>query len=216
MGVSANITSLPQPAPIMLPQTTDHSTDQVSLNTTTSGSHTGNNTYFPVQIGSSLDQMHTPHQIVGIASDITVNVTQNIKEKIKKGDYVDLASLLTNNQHHDSKQTMIFQQGELILQPDQNYKKIFSIDTAAFIIVTSIYCSAHPEKFQDFLKYMSMVQLGASRCANLGWKMYDEQFRLRKAQDPTSSWSLVDHELWLIYMNNIKSSPGTGNQMVFF
>jgi hypothetical protein len=53
MGVSANITSLPQPAPIMLPQTTDHSTDQVSLNTTTSGSHTGNNTYLPVQIGSS-------------------------------------------------------------------------------------------------------------------------------------------------------------------
>ena len=45
--------------------------------------------------------------------------------------------------------------------------------------------------------------------------MYDEQFRLRKAQDPTSAWSLVDYELWLIYMNNITSSPGTGNQMVF-
>jgi hypothetical protein len=204
MGVSANITSLPQPAPIMLPQTTDHSTDQVPLYTTTLGSNTGNNTYLPIQIGSSLDQMHTPHQIVGIASDITVNVTQNIKQQIKKGEYVDLASLLTNNQHHDSKQKLIFQQGELILQPDQNYKKIFSIDTwtTAFIIFTSIYCSAHPEKFQDLLKYMSMVRLGASRCANLGWKMYDEQFRLCTAQDPASSWSLVDYELWLIYMNN--------------
>ena len=41
MGVFANITSLPQPAPIMLPQTTDHSTDQVPLNTTTSGYNTG-------------------------------------------------------------------------------------------------------------------------------------------------------------------------------
>ena len=149
MGVSVNITSLPQPAPIMLPQTTDHSTDQVSLNTTISGSHTGNNTSLPVQIGSNLDQMHTPHQIVEIASDITVNVYQSIKEKIKKGDYVDLASLLTNNQHNDSKQKLIFQQGELILQPDQNYNTIFPIDTwtAAFIIVTSIYCSAHPETF---------------------------------------------------------------------
>jgi hypothetical protein len=85
-GVSANITSLPQPAPIMLPQTTDHSTDQVPLNTTTLGSNIGNNTYLLIQIGSSLDQMHTPHQIVGIASDITVNVTQNIKQKIKKGE----------------------------------------------------------------------------------------------------------------------------------
>lgn len=85
MGVSANITSLPQPAPIMFPQITDHSTDQVPLNTATSGSDTGNTTYFPVQIGSSIDQMHTPHQIVGIASDINVNVSQNIKDKIKKG-----------------------------------------------------------------------------------------------------------------------------------
>ena len=203
MGVSANITSLPQPAPIMLPQTTDHSTDQVPLNTTTLGSNTGNNTYLPIQIGSSLDQMHTPHQIIGIASDITVNVTQNIKQQIKKREYVDLASLLTNNQDHDSKQKLIFQKGELILQPDQNYKKIFSTDTltTAFIIFTSMYCSsAHPEKIQGLLKYMSMVRLGASRCANLGWKMYDEQFRLRKAQDPASCWSLVDYELWLIYM----------------
>ena len=221
MGVSANITSLPQPAPIILPQTTDHSTDQVPFNITTLGSNSGNtgnnSTYFPVQIGYCLDQMHTPHQVVGIASDITVNVSQNIKEKIKRGEYVDLASLLTNNQHNDSKQKLILQQGELILQPDQNYKKLFSIDTwtTAFIIFTSIYCSVHPEKFQELLKYMSMVRLGTSRCANLGWKMYDEQFRLRKAQDPTSSLSSVDYELWLIHMNNTTSSPVTGNQMVF-
>ena len=149
--VSANTTSLPQPAPIMLPQTTDHSTDQAPINTTTLGSNTGNNTYLPIQIGSSLDQMHTPYQIVGIVSDITVNVTQNIKQKIKKGEYVDLASLLTINQHHDNKQKMTFQQEKLILQQDQNYKKIFSIDTwtTAFLIFTSIYCSAHPEKIQD-------------------------------------------------------------------
>jgi DNA polymerase III alpha subunit (gram-positive type) len=62
-------------------------------------------------------------------STVTVNVSQNIKEKIKRGEYVDLASLLTNNQHNDSKQKLILQQGELILQPDQNNKKLFSIDT---------------------------------------------------------------------------------------
>jgi hypothetical protein len=124
MGVSANITNLPQPAPITLPQTTDHSTDQVPINITTTGSNTGNkSTYFPVQIGSSLDQMHTPHQIVGIASDITVNVSQNIKEKIKREEYVDLASLLTNNQHNDSKQKLIFQQGEKFYNQTKITKK---------------------------------------------------------------------------------------------
>jgi hypothetical protein len=60
---TVNITSLPQPAPIILPQTTDHSTDQVPFNITTLGSNSGNtgnnSTYFPVQIGYCLDQMHT-------------------------------------------------------------------------------------------------------------------------------------------------------------
>jgi hypothetical protein len=46
MGVSANITSLPQPAPIILPQTTDHSTVQVPFNITTSGSGKGQDTKF--------------------------------------------------------------------------------------------------------------------------------------------------------------------------
>jgi hypothetical protein len=87
---------------------------------------------------------------------------------------------------------LIFQQGELILQPDQNYKK------------------------KKKKKYMSMVRLGASRCANLGWKMYDEQFRLRKTQDPACSWSLVDYELWLIYMNIIQNSKLNSNWIIIF
>jgi hypothetical protein len=41
--------------------------------------------------------MYTPHQIVGIASDIIVNVSQNIREQIKKGEYVDLASRIEWN-----------------------------------------------------------------------------------------------------------------------
>jgi hypothetical protein len=63
---------------------------------------------------------------------------------------------------------------------------------------------------------MSMVRLGASRCANLNWKMYDEQYRLRKAQDPASSWSLVDYELRLIYMNIIQNSKLNSNWILSF
>jgi hypothetical protein len=35
---------------------------------------------------------------------------------------------------------------------------------------------------------------------------YDEQFRLRKAQNPSSSWSEVDAELWLFYMQGNSST----------
>lgn len=49
---------------------------------------------------------------------------------------------------------------------------------------------------------MSMVRLGASRTMGLGWKSYDEQFRLRKTQNPSS---IIDKELWLLYKNNTKT-----------
>ncbi|CAG2229749.1 unnamed protein product [Mytilus edulis] len=64
-------------------------------------------------------------------------------------------------------------------------------------------------RLQELLKYMSVVRLGAKRNPNnLGWKLYDEQFRLRKTLDPASSWAIVDPELWLLYMAD---SIGTQN-----
>jgi hypothetical protein len=53
---------------------------------------------------------------LGATSDLAINVPQNIKEKIQKGEYVDISVLLTNNQHNtDTHQNVIIQNGELIL-----------------------------------------------------------------------------------------------------
>jgi hypothetical protein len=46
--------------------------------------------------------------------------------------------------------------------------------------------------------HMHVIRLAASRVSNLGWVSYDEQFRLRKARAPQSSWADVDVELWLL------------------
>jgi hypothetical protein len=53
-------------------------------------------------------QMHIPNQTLGATSDLAINVPQNIKEKIQKGEYVDISVLLTNNQHNtDTNQKVI-------------------------------------------------------------------------------------------------------------
>jgi len=84
----------------------------------------------------------------------------------------------------------------------------------AFIIFTSVYCLSHPARV-ELLKYKHMARLGAKRCSGLGWKINDEQFRLRKPLDPTSSWSVVDSDLWLLYMNNMTTgSTNAINQSV--
>ena len=83
------------------------------------------------------------------------------------------------------KHTVIVSHGELLIEPKQQHKQIVNIETwtDAFFIFTSIYCTTHPLKF---LKYILCIRLGSKRCSG-GWKAYDEQFRLRMVQDPSSS-----------------------------
>lgn len=54
---------------------------------------------------------------------------------------------------------------------------------------------------QEFIKYMRDIRMAADRSSN-GWLIYDEQFRIRKASDPHSSWGTINSELWLMYVNN--------------
>jgi hypothetical protein len=47
---------------------------------------------------------------------------------------------------------------------------------------------------------MNTVGLAASRDSGTGWIQYDEEYRLRKARYPFSSWAQVDTELWVLYV----------------
>jgi len=153
---------------------------------------------------------HIPPQCNKTSDDLSRNVPVNLKQKIIAGEYIDLALLLINSQASGSdKHTVIVSQGELLIETKQQHKKIVNIETwtDAFLIFTSIYCTAHSLKFQDLLKYIHCIRLGSKRCSG-GWKAYDEQFRGRMAQDASSSWAVVDPELWLIYMQNPPSAYG--------
>jgi hypothetical protein len=137
-------------------------------------------------------------------------VPVNLKQKIIAGKYIDLALLLSNSQASLSdKHTVIDSHGKLLIEPKQQHRQIVNIETwtDAFLIFTSIYCTAHLLKFQDLLKYIHCIRLGSKRCSG-GCKVYDEQFRIRMAQDPSSSCAVVDPELWLIYMQNPPSAYG--------
>ena len=62
-------------------------------------------------------------------------------------------------------------------------------------------------KAQELLRYMHNIRLAASRVGHSGWARYDEQFRLKKKRHPSSSWGVIDYELWVMYINiNVPSS----------
>ena len=116
--------------------------------------------------------------------------------------------MLINSQATQSEdQTFVFVNGEIVVE-QKSKNKIYNIEswTDAFLIFSSIYGAAHPESYPYLLKYMNVMRLGAKR--SQGWKNYDEQYRLRKAQDPSSSWATIDQELWLLYLY---SAPAGSN-----
>ncbi|VDI58659.1 Hypothetical predicted protein [Mytilus galloprovincialis] len=122
----------------------------------------------------------------------------------------------TNSGTEQSNSLTVDTNGQLIIQTKLS-KKITDINTLidAFLIYTSIYVGVHLEDTQNILKYMYSVKLGASRSIGLGWKVYDQQFRLKKARNPAMSWATVDQELWLLYIHTVQPNvPSYGVNMV--
>jgi hypothetical protein len=60
--------------------------------------------------------------------DISLNVSQNLKEKIISGEYIDLAQLLQNPSVNGDKHNLVFEQGQLMLEPKVKPTKINSIE----------------------------------------------------------------------------------------
>lgn len=173
-------------------------------------SNLGNN----INVNESSSNM--PNTCARASDELISHVSQSNREKITMGQYIDLASLLQNSNSIEATtpQKITVINGELVLQ-HKPQQKITNLEawTDAFIIYMSIYCVAHPEKFQSLLKYMNTVRLAAKRCGtnNFGWKNYDEQFRLKMAADPTNKWGDVDVELWLLYINSSRFNHSLGS-----
>lgn len=138
-----------------------------------------------------------------IGNELGLNVSNKTKLKIVSDEYIDLASLLTVSTNlENSDRILQVKNGQILLEPKKTAGKIDTIDkwTDAFLVFMSIYVQAHPSSATSLIKYMSIVRLGAARTKSLGFKSYDEQFRVKKAKNPSLDWGTVDNELWLLYM----------------
>ena len=139
-----------------------------------------------VNTGTSLNAINEVTPVTSINEQLGANVSQNLREKIINGEYVDLSSLLTNSENQEqAKSISISSNGRLVLQSKPG-KKITDINVwiDAFLIYASIYTSVHTGSTQGLLKYMFTVKLGANRSNGQGWREYDQQFRLKKAKNP--------------------------------
>jgi len=134
--------------------------------------------------------------------DITLHVPAPLKQQIASGEYVNLALLLKGaveltNLWNWGGVLRLSEDGLLETQQKECKDKIPSIEkwTDAFIIYASIYLSTHVEKINELLHYMWIIRECAAFQGGDVWRHYDEQFRLRQAQVP-SSWAKINNDLW--------------------
>ena len=146
--------------------------------------------------------------LLSVHGTLGVNNYFSNREKIINGQYLDLGCLLVTQMRDHNDRAINLVNGELCAR-ERSSPKIATIEqwTDAFILFMNIYVGAHPNKIHQLLKYLHSIRLGASRFSGQGWILYDEQFRLKKASNPASSWGEMDTELWLLYMLPSQSTP---------
>lgn len=140
--------------------------------------------------------------VTSFNDDLGMHVSQQLRDKIINGEYIELESLLENAHEDHPKNIVVDNKGNLSLK-QKSGKRIVDINTwiDAFLTYTSIYTTAHPSSTQGLLKYIFNIKLGASRCAGQGWLNYDRQFRIKRARNLSTNWGAVDMELWLLYIS---------------
>ena len=187
------------------------------------GSNEGTNYAMPNSICLEASMGDKPTPINSVQFSLGHNVSEILRLKIIEGKYVDLVLLLKNSNIEDATSETVFvvgSDGQMVCK-QKSAIRINSIEkwTDAFLIFISTFTSVHASKFQDMLKYMHNVRTGADM--SLGWKSYDEQFRLKVALDPSKSWALVDTELWVMYIvggqhSSLVSGGNNGNKCYSF
>lgn len=151
---------------------------------------------------------YQPVQTVTTFDSLGGHIPLKLKQKIWEGKFIDLALLLKSaielDNEIESKGELQIRDGKMCLVK-QKTNSFLSIEkwTTAFIIFSSIMLEKYRTRTQEMLKYMRDIRIAASKSS--GWYKYDEQFRLRKASDPHSSWGQINTELWLLFVNNNKT-----------
>ena len=81
--------------------------------------------------------------------------------------------------------------------PSRKHIEMFGWWQSTFNMFMSIYLQQHTQRYAELLKYCEIVRTASIQFGGMGWKMYDQQFRLKQERIPSRSWADIDMELWM-------------------
>ncbi|CAC5383755.1 unnamed protein product [Mytilus coruscus] len=146
--------------------------------------------------------------LVPLNNEIDLFVSQGLKEKIWALQYVNLALLLHQNFNvpNESKvNELAVMDGAIIVNTENRNVRVKHIDnikawTDAFINSAKIVIQRHPLLASDLFSHIALIRGAVTDALIERVYQYDQQFRLRIAQNPTKTWSQIDGNLWFRFI----------------
>ncbi len=175
-------------------------------------------------------QLNQPlRPLSGVHDPLGVYLSQATREKIMKGQYVNMYYMLDRQGEKEAGEGTSYHQAHVgsdskLLLKEVRPKQIRNINewTSAFHVYMYVYLQAHPSRALELLKYCENIRF-AARAGGDSWIRYDHEFRLRMGAAPTRCWGSVDTELWCLlirptgrpgqsYLSTDVSSASQGKQ----
>ena len=138
---------------------------------------------------------------------LTCHVDAALKEKIEKGDFVDLDRLLpktrTQTMHDDQLlQQFVSKNGSTYWGPPERESRISNVRRweQAFRVYAAIYCNANPDRSAEIWQYVYVINTATVSCVWENVYFYDFTFRQLMAEKPNRSWAKTYTQLWNLAM----------------
>ena len=150
------------------------------------------------------------------------HVDMNMRNKIERGEFVDLEKLLPRDKRNNfktnsqgNKLQWVLEEGETFLAPagdrDNKITQVKRWDQA-FRVYATIYCGAHPDRSKEIWQYVDVIHTAAASFVWENVSTYDVSFQHLMEFNPQRSWSTTYNQMWNLCMKeHLPPRGGSGN-----
>ena len=155
-----------------------------------------------------------PQTSQGLSDDdffhLTCHIDPNLREKIEKGEFVDLEKLLPKDKilkrfSDKTRLEWVNRDGGTFLVPasdrDHKINGICRWDQAFRVYVT-IYCGANPHRSKEIWQYISVINTAAASYCWDNVASYYYTFRHLMEFNPNRSWATTYNQMWNLSMKD--------------
>lgn len=130
-------------------------------------------------------------------SDALPVVPSKLVKRIVRGEYIDMAEMLSDNMELERRRALAESEGGAIVK-QSGRREIPDVLSwlHCFSLYAAVLCSKHPSKAKELWAYQALMISETRRCGGRGWRLYDSTFRQQLSSPETADFSKLNDSLY--------------------